>query len=345
MKKFFEKNNVDALWINNYANRRYFTGFTGSAGIAIALKDGTVKLFVDSRYTIQAKEEVHSHVLLGVLDMLEIKNFCIENNVKVVAVDGAVTTINQNDQIEKLGVKSKNCSFDFIRIIKSEAEITKIKQAVNVADEVFSHIIDYIKIGMSEIEISEEMLRFGKTLGATGFSFDAIVATGPNSAIPHHRPTDRLVQKNEFIKLDFGFKVNGYCSDMTRTIQIGKADKELVKAYKVVLKAQEKVIKKGCAGMACGEIQDIAMKVLARYGLDTKMGHSLGHGIGLEVHESPFFGAHKEYKVQPGVVFTNEPGVYFPGLGGIRIEDIILVTDNGFKVLNSSPKELITIKG
>jgi Xaa-Pro aminopeptidase len=198
---------------------------------------------------------------------------------------------------------------------------------------------------MTEIQISEELLKFGKSKGASGYSFEAIVASGPNSAIPHHRPTTRKIKNNEFIKLDFGFIYNGYCSDMTRTIQVGNADHKLIEAYDAVLEAHMAVIKNGKIGMSCFEIEEIARDVLRDHGLDQYMTHSLGHGLGIEVHEAPFFSRDRDYKPEVGEIFTNEPGVYLPGIGGVRIEDDLLVTSSGFKPLNKSNKKLITIKG
>ena len=228
-----------------------------------------------------------------------------------------------------------------IRLIKTEEEITIIKAACRIADEAFEHIVTYIKPGMTELEVSNELEFFMRKLGATSSSFDTIVASGVSSALPHGVATDKVIEIGDFVTLDFGAVYNGYISDTTRTLAVGEPSEKLKEIYQVVLDAQLLALEKVKPGMTGKEADAIARDYIASKGYGEAFGHSLGHGIGLEVHEGPGLSFRSDIVLEPGMVITIEPGIYLPNIGGVRIEDDALVTENGLRKANAFNKRII----
>ena len=224
------------------------------------------------------------------------------------------------------------------RIIKSEHEVKKIEEAISISDRAFNTVSKKIKEGMTEEEIAWEMEKEMRILGAESISFDTIVASGINGAKPHHSPTDKKISNGEAITIDMGAKYNGYCSDLTRTIFIGEPDDKFKKIYNIVLRSQLISIETAKEGMTGEEIDNISRDIISDEGYGENFGHSLGHGVGLEVHENPGVGPNSKNEILPGMVYTIEPGIYIEGWGGIRIEDMVLMTDNGNKLLSHAEK-------
>ncbi len=219
-----------------------------------------------------------------------------------------------------------------------------MKKACEITDQAFSHILTFIKPGVTEIEVANELERYLKTLGASAMSFDTIVASGLRSAMPHGVASDKVIEEGDVVTLDFGCYYQGYSSDMTRTIAVGSIDPKLEEIYHVVLDAHNLVNQKAKAGMTGAELDAIARDYISEKGYGQYFGHSLGHGVGLDIHEAPGVNAKNDQPVEVGMVITNEPGIYIEGLGGVRIEDDLVVHPDHVELLNRSPKELIILE-
>jgi Xaa-Pro aminopeptidase len=216
-----------------------------------------------------------------------------------------------------------------------------LQAAIDVLDDCFSHLLTEIRPGRTEKEIAWEVERYLRTHGAEGTSFNSIVASGPNASMPHAIPTDRQFQMGEPIKIDIGALKDGYCSDMTRTVCIGPAPERLKEIYGIVLEAQEKAEREMRPGMTGTEVDALSREVIVQAGFGDQFSHSTGHGIGLEVHEPPWVSPLRgDIVLQPGMVFSVEPGIYIPGWGGVRIEDLVAMEESGARVLSGSPKDL-----
>ncbi|MEC1180549.1 Xaa-Pro peptidase family protein [Metasolibacillus meyeri] len=338
---------IDALLITNDYNRRYMTGFTGTAGVAIVSKDDAV-FITDFRYTEQAAEQVKD------FRIVQHSGLIIDEVAKQAALMGVQTLGFEKEALTygtyalyKNAVKAEFVPtaglIEKIRLIKTEQEITIIKAACEIADQAFTHILGFIEPGKTELEVSNELEFFMRKQGATSSSFDIIVASGVRSALPHGVATNKIIEKGDFVTLDFGALYNGYISDITRTIAVGQPSEKLVEMYNVVLESQLLALEKVGPGMTGIEADAVARDYLTSKGYGEAFGHSTGHGIGLEVHEGPGLSFRSETVLEPGMAVTIEPGVYLPGIGGVRIEDDILITATGNEKLTHSTKDLIIL--
>jgi Xaa-Pro aminopeptidase len=228
-----------------------------------------------------------------------------------------------------------------LRQIKDENELALMRASMKIADETLLHMKEYIRIGMTEKEAAGELEATFKRLGAEGPSFETIAAAGKRSSLPHGQPTDNVISEGDFVILDFGCMAGGYASDQTRTFIMGEPDAEQKRIYQLVLKAQEAAIGAVAPGKSTREIDRVARDIIAREGYGDNFGHGLGHSLGLNIHEDPRFSPHTEDRIlQPGMVLTVEPGIYLPGWGGVRIEDVVVVTGAGCENMTRSPKSL-----
>jgi len=347
LRKALVEQNVDGLLITNDYNRRYMTGFTGTAGVAIVSQDDAV-FITDFRYTEQAKNQVQDfrivqhegNVYKEVATQIEkmgIKLLGFEKDTMTYSMYGTYKSLVSAELIPLSGLIEK------IRLIKTEQEINIIKVACEIVDKAFSHILEFIKPGKTELEVSNELEFFMRSLGATSSSFDTIVASGVRSALPHGVATNKVIEKGDFVTLDFGALYNGYVSDTTRTIAVGQPSEKLIEMYNTVLESQLLALEKVGPGMTGIEADSIARNYLASKGYGEAFGHSTGHGIGLEVHEGPALSSRSNAVLEPNMVVTIEPGIYLPGIGGVRIEDDILITETGNEKLTHSTKELIIL--
>lgn len=347
LRSALEEKGIDALLITNGHNRRYMTGFTGTAGVAIVSKSDAV-FITDFRYTEQAASQI--------------KDFRIVKHEKTL-IEEVATQVAQMG-IQTLGFEKEDLTYssfelykqaikadlvpvagfvEKIRLIKNDEEISIIKAACRIADEAYEHIVTYIKPGMTELEVSNELEFFMRKRGATSSSFDTIVASGVRSALPHGVASDKVIEVGDFVTLDFGAVYNGYISDTTRTVAVGEPSEQLKEIYQVVLDSQLLALEKVKPGMTGKEADAIARDYIASKGYGEAFGHSLGHGIGLEVHEGPGLSFRSDIVLEPGMVITIEPGIYLPNIGGVRIEDDALVTENGLEKLTHSTKELLIL--
>jgi Xaa-Pro aminopeptidase len=335
---------LDGVLITDPHNRRYISGFTGSAGSLLITQERAI-LMVDFRYYERAAREAPDweqarvasrpeDTLVEMLDDVDVRRLGIESDHLTVS------------HYHKLGERLPDVSFvpleklvQPLRAVKDRAEVTAIRAAVACADGAWAHLCQVIHPGMTEAEVSWTLESHMRQHGATATSFSIIVGSGPNGAMPHATSTDRVIATGEPIVIDFGAVVDGYCSDITRTISLGQADDRFLEIWRLVLEAQQRVETQLCPGMNGCEADAIARELFAEAGHGDAFGHGLGHGVGLAIHEAPFMGRLAEDTVlQPGMVITVEPGLYFPEWGGVRIEDIVYLGEDGTEVLTQAPK-------
>ena len=339
--------NVDAVLISKTANLFYFSGFRGDSSILFISKN-FCKLITDGRYTEQAQNQTKNFEIIKHEDGLfkkaaeEIKN-C---GAKKIGFEGKSITFDQYNSLrEKLPeVELKSVELDSLRQIKDEAEIFYIRRACEIADKAFTEILNFIKVGMTENEVAAELEYLMRKFGAEKNSFDTIVASGVRGSLPHGIASEKKICAGELVTMDFGAIFGGYCSDMTRTICIGRVSDDWKKIYENVLTAQLhglEIIKIGVSGKSADEA---VRNKLKNFNLDKYFSHSLGHSLGIEIHEEPRLSPlSKCESLEKNMIVTDEPGIYIPNVGGIRIEDTVLITENGAETLTKSPKNLIEI--
>ena len=347
LRDIMTKEGWDAFLVTTPKNIRYLTSFTGSAGnVLITPKESY--FITDFRYDQQAKEQakdfeviIHQGNIFATMDEILRKEAI--RSVGIEADHMNVTTYaNISELFEPMLVQSQGV-IEKIREVKDEEEIELIRQACKITDQAFEHILDFIKVGISEIEVANELERFLKDKGASGMSFDTIVASGVRSAMPHGVASDKLIEFGDLVTLDFGCYYKGYTSDMTRTIAVGQVNPELENIYNIVLEAHNRVIEYTKAGMTGKEVDALARDYITEQGFGENFGHTTGHGIGLDVHEGPAVASRNDQPLVVNNIITNEPGIYIAGLGGVRIEDDLLITKEGVESLNDSPKKLIIV--
>jgi len=346
LREAMKQNGFEAVLITKPENRRYVSGFTGTSGIVVVTQ--TNAWFVtDFRYKDQAASECEGFEILihtpeksvyQVLNELELKSLAFED--ENMTVSQYNTYISEMGQTEFVSISQM---VEGLRIQKTHDEIDMIRKSAAITDAGFSHIISYIKPGMKEIEVALELEMFMKKQGASALSFDIIVASGLRSSLPHGRASEKIIEDGDFITMDFGCIYKGYCSDMTRTVVVGEASEKQKKVYETVLKAQEAALKAIKPGISGKDADKVARDIITEEGFGEYFGHGLGHGVGLEVHEAPRLAPIGEKILKENMVVTDEPGIYIPDFGGVRIEDLIVVTEDGCERLSTSPKHLIQI--
>lgn len=331
---------VEGIIITNYSNIFYFSKFTSDDCI-LYINRSNAYLITDSRYTLQAKRQAKGFKVIirkggyaGELNKLvkggkvlfeesmSYERYSAFNN----TIDATLTAIN----------------IDYLRNIKDIQEINRIKKATKIADKCYKHILAFVRPGMKEITIANEMIRYMKELGASKESFDTIVASGKRGALPHGVASNKIIKSGDFVTLDFGCVYRGYCSDITRSFMVGKASKEMIKIYKIVKQAQINAIKSIKAGMKASDVDKVARDYIESKGYGKYFTHSTGHGLGIEVHDPISVSKYSDMILEENMVITVEPGIYIPELGGIRIEDDVLVKNDGYEVLTKASKKLIS---
>ena len=342
LRKSLSRTNIDTVFISNKDNIRYYSGFTGTFAFLL-ISDSKSIIITDSRYVVRAEEECPEFEIYQLKSGDNwIENSTTKINSKIIGFEGNYLSVNMLNQLKE---RSKKLDWeDFSeqilkeRVIKSEFEVKKIQDAILISDNAFNTVSEKINIGMTEKEVAWEIEKEMRVLGAESVSFDTIVASGINGSKPHHSPTEKKILKGEAITIDMGAKFKGYCSDLTRTIFMGEPNEKFIKIYNIVLRSQLISIETAKAGMTGEEIDKISRDIITGEGYGEYFGHSLGHGVGLEIHENPGVGPRSKNEILAGMVFTIEPGIYIDGWGGIRIEDMVLMTNNGNKLLSHAEK-------
>ncbi|MCF6409097.1 M24 family metallopeptidase [Pseudalkalibacillus salsuginis] len=342
----FEEVGIDGMVITSRSNRRYMTNFTGSAGIVI-ISEREAKLLTDSRYEEQAGEQaVNYEVVLYKRSVEELAEHVEKMGIKKLGIEKDYMTYGEYLQYrDKINVELVPLSgvIERLREIKSEEEINTIREAAKITDKAFTHIVELIRPGLAEKQVANELEYIMRKEGATSSGSDTIVASGYRSALPHGVASEKTIEKGEMVTLDFGAYYNGYRSDMTRTVAVGDPGEKLREVYQIVLEALNRGLSGIKPGLSTKEVDALPRDFIKAKGYGEYFGHGAGHGIGLDIHENPFFSTTGNNVVQAGMVVTVEPGIYLPGIGGVRIEDDILITDNGIEVLTHSPKELLVL--
>ncbi len=342
----------DALLISHLPNIRYLCGFTGSAGVLLAEEAGST-FFTDVRYDTQAHAEVKgAKVIIARKSMLEALGDFLSGRRRAkgwtLGLEAEHVTVAEKKRLTKLrppGMTLRDAPsiVEQARMVKDEDEIQRIREAVALGAKIFDRGLEILRPGIKEVEVAAEMERAARRGGAEEMSFPTIIASGARSALPHGRASAQVIAAGAFVVCDFGVILSGYCSDQTRTVWVGKVSDEARRAYDAVLRAQQAAISAVRPGITVGEVDAAARKILIAAGLGKHFTHSTGHGVGLEIHESPRVAAGQREVLQPGMVITIEPGVYFPGKWGVRIEDMVVVTRGGCEVLTPTSKVFLAV--
>jgi Xaa-Pro aminopeptidase len=347
----------DALLISHLPNIRYLCGFTGSAGFLIVDAAGS-QFLTDVRYDTQARQEVRgAKVVIGRKPVLQELADLIGRRRRrsrkwVIAVEGEHMTVSQEKRLSDLlsssvRLRSSTPVVERMRMIKDKDEVEKLRAAVHLGAALFDRALATVRPGVKETDVAAEMEYAARRAGAAEMSFPTIIASGARSALPHGRASSQPIPASAFVVCDFGVILAGYCSDQTRTVWASKPSgavpKDARHAYESVLEAQLASIAAVRPGVSVAEVDAAARKVLKKAGLGRYFTHSTGHGVGLEIHEIPRVAAGQEEILRPGMVITVEPGVYFPGKWGIRIEDMVAVTESGREVLTPTGKDFLAV--
>ncbi len=349
LAKIMKDKGLEAVVISNMYNMRYLSGYKGDTGLLV-LTGKQSYILTDFRYIFQAEEEAKDCTVIDIAKngyAGTLKQLFADHKVKTVGFEGEHTLCAQRDAWKKKcrGVQFVDIEDELadLRIIKTPEELEKLRQAEHIGDLAFAEILKYIKPGVTELEIAARLEFTMKMLGAEGNSFDPIVASGVNSSKPHAVPSNKKIEKGDFVTMDFGCKFDGYCSDMTRTIVVGKASDKQKDIYNTVLRAQLAVLDKLKPGRTGIEIDKIARDIIDEAGYQGCFGHGLGHGVGLFIHETSNANMCYDKKMKANMTLTDEPGIYISGFGGVRIEDMGAFTKDGFENFAKSPKELIEL--
>ncbi|MDZ7705358.1 MAG: Xaa-Pro peptidase family protein [Trueperaceae bacterium] len=344
LREQFEACEIDALLVTYPANVRYLSDFSTPTDGRVLITPDEALLLTDGRYTAQAAEEsslqteIISHDWLGWLgDKLGERRLGFEAQHVTVTQLGRFRDVLQCEPVETTALVGT------LRLHKTEAEIELLRKAARITDRAFSEILDAIKPGVREIDVALELERIMRSHGAEDISFDIIVASGVRSAMPHGVASTKPIGNNEFVTLDFGAVVGGYHADMTRTVAVGKVSDDLRAIYDAVLDAEQQALDAIAPGKNGQDIDLLARRVLDEAGYGEYFSHSLGHGVGLEIHEGPRLSRHVAQVLEPTMTVTIEPGVYIPDQAGVRIEDLAVITGDGFERLSHSDKQLIEL--
>ena len=343
----------DSLLVSHLPNVRYLCGFTGSAGLLLVEETGSI-FFTDVRYDTQAHEEVRAAkvVIARKSPIAALGDFLSQRRKRsrgrTIGLESEHFTIADKKRLGQLcpsGVRLKDApsTIERFRMVKDQAEIDLIRSAVALGAKIYERALEVLRPGTREVEVAAEMELAARRGGAEAMSFDTIIASGPRSALPHGRASSQPIARTGFVVCDFGVILSGYCSDQTRTVWVGASSEAARQAYEAVRDAQLAAIDTVRSGVTAGEVDAAARKRLRKAGLGKYFTHSTGHGVGLEIHESPRIAVGQKEILQPGMVITIEPGVYFPGKWGVRIEDMVVVATGGCEILTPTSKDFLAV--
>lgn len=348
LRERMKDENIEAFLITDATNRRYVSGFTGTAGVVLITKD-SAQLITDFRYVTQAQEQAPYFELIrhkGAIWETVVRQ-CGKLGIQSLAFEEQQLTFAHYRELQRhtddIDLKPTSNLVENLRLIKDEQELEILQKAAQIADRTYEHILTFLKNGLSEREVSVELEFTMRKLGAASTSFETIVASGQRSALPHGVASHKRIEAGDIVTLDFGALYEGYCSDITRTVIVGEANDKQREIYDIVLTAQTRVVEHLKPGMTGREADAIARDYITEKGYGDYFGHSTGHGLGLNVHEGPTLSYRSETVLQPGMVVTVEPGIYVPKFGGVRIEDDVVITELGCRRLTNSSKQLVIL--
>jgi Xaa-Pro aminopeptidase len=345
-----EQRRLDALLVSYLPNIRYLCGFTGSAGVLL-VTSGDKVLLTDGRYTEQATQEVKgARVKIVKKSALAAAGEWLQKHPRLtrIGIEAAHMTVAERHSLVKaIGKRTKIIAtppiIEPLRMIKNAEEITAIRAACRLGVDLFRTLTSKLRPEITESQLAGELEFAARQAGAEQMAFPTIIASGQRSALPHGRASSSTIPAEGFVVCDFGVILAGYCSDMTRTVHVGRPQAEARSAYEAVQEAQQAAVEAVKPGATAGEVDHAARKLLYNHGLGKFFTHSTGHGLGLEIHEAPKIAAAQKEVLRPGMIITVEPGVYLPGKWGIRIEDTVVVTETGSEILTPCPKDLLTL--
>ncbi|MBY0124315.1 Xaa-Pro peptidase family protein [Bacillus sp. S/N-304-OC-R1] len=353
LRERFQELGVDGMMIVHPWNRLYMSGFTGSNGV-ILISETEAKLITDYRYFEQAQNQAKNYDIVLHAGHTGHKGKIFEE-VVVQVKEMKITKLGFEQEHLSYGLFSKNEPLlsaqliptsdvvEKLRMIKSEDEIKKLRVAADITDKAYLHILNYVRAGITENDVAAELEAFIKKHGGTTTSFSPIVASGYRSSLPHGRASDKIIEKGDMITIDFGANYQGYWADISRVVSVGEPVSELKQLHEIVLASFENCVECLRPGLTDKEVDYLMRENIIKHGFNEQSGTGTGHGIGLEVHEAPLFSVMKDKVLEENMVITVEPGIYLKGLGGARVEDVILINKDGREVLTPSTKELIIL--
>lgn len=346
LQAFLAEQQLDAMLVSKPENRLYYSGFTGSSGLLV-ITGKQALLITDARYVEQAgKQATHYDIIQHGTPLEEtLLRVIVKTGSKRIGFESNHLTVQQFEKLVQLSpdLEWRGQTIDSLRQIKDEREIAVLRKAAALADAAFQHLLPLLKPGLAEKEIALELEYFMRRSGADKNAFDFIVASGTRSSLPHGVASEKLLQRGELLTLDFGCVYENYCSDITRTVALGNVDSQLAHIYEIVRQAQQAALQTLRPGLKACEADKVARDIIVCHGYGQYFGHGLGHGVGLAIHEEPRLAPSGNTVLEPGMIVTVEPGVYLPGLGGVRIEDTVLITAGGCERLTVSSKDFIKI--
>ncbi len=353
LEKLYAKipQNADCLLITSDINRHYFTGFKSSAGALLVFKD-TAYLIVDFRYYEKASNTVD---VCNVVKMdgyyKQINEYLLKHNAKNIYIESDTMTVSElNTLSEKLddnmlvvSTSELSDAINKIRSLKADIEVQKIIKAQQIAEDALTYALENFHDGMTEKQLAYTLNDYMLRNGADDISFDTIALSGKNTSLPHGVPTNKIIEKGDFILMDFGAVYEGYHSDMTRTVCYGNPSDKMREVYDIVLNAQELALSAFKCGVSCKDIDTISRNYIKDNGYGEFFGHGLGHSVGMEIHENPACNTRDETLLESGIIMTCEPGIYLPNEFGVRIEDMVVITENGYENLTKATKNLVVL--
>lgn len=349
IRALMAERNLDALVISRPENRAYLSGFTGSTAWVLITAQGA-DLVTDFRYVEQAERESPAFQVVRATGAhyATLAELLAKTEASTIGFEGDFITFDEyglyRDAMGSRQLVAATGLVESLRLVKDQEEQRLMAHAAEIADRAFGRILKVIAPGVVERDVAVELEYQMKKLGADGISFDIIVASGVRSSLPHGRASTKVIEAGNLVTLDFGALYQGYCSDMTRTVMVGEPTPKQREIYEIVLEAQSRGVAACRAGMTGKELDDVCRNYIAEKGYGTAFGHGTGHGVGRQIHEDPRVNQRGERQVlQPGMVVTIEPGIYLPGWGGVRIEDMVVVTETGCERLSKSPKDLVVL--
>ncbi|MFP4589218.1 MAG: M24 family metallopeptidase [Candidatus Bipolaricaulota bacterium] len=349
LREEFLERGLDSFLVLNVessdaANLRYLTGFPCSLG-ALVITENKTTFLTDSRYLEAAQTQAHYSEIqkLGQDPLQDLAEILNDRKLNRIGLNEATTTLklynNLESNLEQSELVPLEDPLTELRAVKNSEELELQQQAAEMADQAFDHLLETVQLGMTEKELALELEFFIRTRGADDVAFDPTVASGPNSALPHATPSDKQLREGELLLLDIGARYQGYCSDLTRTVCLGEPEELALKVYDLVLEAQRAGLSALEPGVEGSDVDQRAREVISEAGYGEMFGHGLGHGVGLLVHENPRLSQNSSSVLEPHMVVTVEPGIYIPEWGGVRIEDMVKVTEDGCESFSRAPKE------